>query len=437
MEPEVVGLVAMLAVVILLTLRVNVGVALGLPSLLGIALIVGDLEAGALQATSTVFQVFSREGFVVIPLFIAMGTLAYEFGLANDIFGMMARWVAPLRGGLAMATAVACGLFAGITGSSVATIATMARTALPEMLKAGYSPRLAAATVAASGSIGILIPPSTILVLYGLLAEQSIGKMLLAGVVPGILSVAIDVSLIALLVHMRPESAPGRKHYPLRERIEWTMRGWTVILVFGIVVGGIYSGIWLPTEAAAAGVVAVILAGLVRRSVTLSSLWYGLREAVGIAASIGLVIAGAFLLTRLLALTGLTGEILVFLGAVDVPPIVVLLMFIAMFAVLGMFLEGTTILALTIPIALPIMIHLGYDPIWFGVIMVKSVELALYTPPVGLNVYTLVATYPSIPVGTVFRGVIPFAIAEFFTMGVLIAFPWIVTWLPSVAYGSP
>ena len=427
------GLGTIALVLILLAMRVPVGVALTLPSILGLSIIVGNLQAGVAQAVSTYFGIFSRPAFAIIPLYVLLGTLAQRTGLSEAAFDAVNSWLGHLRGGVAMATGIGAGFFAAITGSSVATVATMAKTALPEMRRLGYSDRLSAGVIAGSGSVGILIPPSVILVLYGILAEQSIGRLLLAGIVPGVLSVVMNVLSVVFVVRRNPGLAPETNELDLRRSVRALPGIVPVALVFLVVVGLFLFGILQPTEAAAAGVIAVLVIALVQRQFSLERIASGFRDAIGLSTGIVFLLGGAFLFSRLLARSGITRTVIEVAGQ-RTNPYAVLFGCLLVLLFLGMFLEGNAILALTVPVMVPLVLAQGFDAIWFGIVMVKAMEIAMYSPPVGLNIFTLVAAEPSIPVSTAFRGVIPFAMADVVTLVLIIVFPAIVLSVPNAVF---
>jgi C4-dicarboxylate transporter DctM subunit len=427
-----VGISATVSVLVLLSMRVPIGIALAVPSILGIALVTEDLEAGARSALVATFDAFNRESFVIIPLFVAMATLSTTTGMTAGVFEALKRWVGRMRGGLGVATSLGSGMFAAVSGSSLATVTMMSKVALTEMERAGYHRQLATGIIAASGTVGILIPPSIILVLYAILSDTSVGAVLLAGIIPGILTVIANVVTVMVLARRKPDWAPL---VPLENRlthVQAIAKCTPVLVIFLVVVGGLYAGIWTAAESAAAGVVTVVIIGLLRRKLDRKAMWNSLSEAVTMSVSIAFMLAGAFILTRLLSITGVTQAIAEGLTQIHGGRAVTLAIFILTLLVLGTFLEGLTIMAIALPIMTPVIIELGYSPVWFAIIIVKTIEIAVISPPIGLNMYAISATRPDIPVNIIFRGVVPFYVAELVIILLIIFIPDIALWLPSL-----
>lgn len=422
--------VAVVATVVLFAFRVPIAVALGLPAMAAVSVLAEHPAVGPRLAVTTMYHTFTNQPFAVVPLFILMGAFAYEFGLVDDLFDAAQRWWGRFPGGLAIATTFSAAGFAAVTGSSNACCAALARTAMPELIRARYSPGFAGATIAASGTLGILIPPSSILVVYGILTEQSIGALLLAGIIPGIISAVIYAGLIIVLVTLRPGIAPERRVYPFREALRSSVRVSSVLIVIASVLAGIYFGIWTVTEAAAAGVTAVLAVSAARRKFH----WRGFINAVGdtvrVSASLFFILVGAFLLGRMLTRTGLIAQASDSITGLGWSPMAILMLVLLFYGVLGMFMEGMSILAITTPFVYPLLTGLGFDGIWLGVIVTKMVEIALISPPVGLNVFTLVAVVPGLRSEEVFRGCVPFLVADVLTLALFILFPSLITVLP-------
>jgi len=431
----VVGLV-LAGIGVLLMIRVPVGIALAVPALLGTSVIVGRWEAGASLAVTTIFSFASNSIFVILPLFMLLAALASRFGLMEELFEAGRRWVGRIPGGLALATVWSCGAFGGISGSSIADVAAAAKAIMPELAKEKYSEPFSAAFIAAAGTIAVSIPPSSVLVLYGILAEQSIGRLLIAGIVPGVVQ-GITFSIVVLLMVLRnPRLAPPTRSYPIREAAEWTLRAWTVPLIFLMILGSIYFGIWTPTEAAAGSAATVLVAGWLRRRATLSSTVSALDQATTIAGSLFLIVGGAFMLGRFLAVSGVTLGITESIISRGWPPWVVLLVLIAVLVCLGFVMEGGSILALVVPLAAPVMLKLGFDGIWLGVLITRVIENGLLVPPLGLNVYTFSTLWPSVKPEMIFRNMVPFYIADLVNVVMLIAFPSLATFLPNAMFSQ-
>jgi tripartite ATP-independent transporter DctM subunit len=371
----------------------------------------------------------------VIPLFIIMGYYAFYAGLTDDIFFTARQWVGHLPGGLAVASVVGCAGFAACTGASTASAAIMGRVAIPEMRKYGYHPRLAAGVVAASGTLASLIPPSVILVIYGIITEQSIGALLIGGFIPGVVSAAIYAGMIYTRVKISPELGK------LQPRVSWKKRfyalkgTWGVLLLIFLIIGGIYSGVFTPTEAGGAGAFSAFLMALFMRRLTLERLKESLLETGRTTIMIFSIIVGVLIFVRFLALTGLPATFSQFVLDLPLPRLIVILLIMSIYVFLGMFLDAIGMMMLTLPIVFPAVVALGYDPIWFGIIIVKMCEICLITPPVGLNCYIVRSVAPDIPLEEVFRGIIPFVAMDVLTVALFIAFPGIITFLPSRMLG--
>jgi len=366
----------------------------------------------------------------VIPLFIIMGYYAFYAGLTDDIFFTARQWVGHLPGGLAIASVFGCAGFAACTGASTASAAIMGRVAIPEMRKYGYHPRLAAGVVAASGTLASLIPPSVILVIYGIITEQSIGALLIGGFIPGVISAIIYAGMIYTRVKISPELGKLQPKASWKEKLYALKGTWGVLVLIFLIIGGIYSGVFTPTEAGGAGAFSAFLMALFMRRLTLERLKESLLETGRTTIMIFSIIVGVLIFVRFLALTGLPATFAEFVLELSLPRIVVILLIMSIYIFLGMFLDAIGMMMLTLPIVFPAVVALGYDPIWFGIIIVKMCEICLITPPVGLNCYIVRSVAPDIPLEEVFRGIIPFVAMDVLTVALFIAFPGIITFLP-------
>ncbi|MTI09910.1 TRAP transporter large permease [Curvivirga aplysinae] len=371
----------------------------------------------------------------LIPTFILIGYLAYYAGLTRALFEAAKRWVGWLPGGLGVATVFATAGFAAVSGASVATSAVFARIAIPEMLKLGYDKRFAAGVVAAGGTLASLIPPSAILVIYAIIVEQSVGQLLLAGFLPGVVSALIYGGLVVFMAKTRKDLGPPVTGFTWSERFSSLPGAMPIFAVVAIIIFCIYGGWGTPTEAGALGAFVVLVMALFK-GMKWGDLKGALLESAKLTVMIFTIIWGVLLYVRFLGFADLPGEFAIWISGLDQPPIVTLLMILAAYAVLGMFMDAIGMLLLTLPVVFPAVVALGYDPIWFGIIVVKMAELCLITPPIGLNCFVVAGVRPDISVQDVFRGASPFFIADVITVAVLIAFPQIVLWLPNLVLGN-
>ena len=384
----------------------------------------------------------------VLPLFILIGFLAFYAGLTTRLFEAARRWMGWVPGGLAVATVIATAGFAAVSGASTATAAVFSRVAIPDMLKHGYDRRLAAGVVAAGGTLASLIPPSAILVIYAIIVEQSVGKLLLAGFLPGLFSAFVYVGLIVGMCMWKPELGSPITGFTWRQRFESIPGTLPIFLVVAIIFGAIYTGSATPTEAGALGAMVVFLFYVYRavRERKLPQMKERLTEALietaKLTAMIFTLIWGVFLFVRFLGFAGLPAAFSAWVVTLDVPPIVIMICILLAYAVLGMFMDAIGMLILTLPVVYPAVVALGYDPIWFGIIVVKMAEICLITPPIGLNCFVVAGVSRDlrdedgksleVPLQDVFRGIGPFFVADVITVGALLAFPGIITWLPSL-----
>lgn len=426
MIPALTGFAVLLALVFL---RMPIALAMGLVGFAGFGLLTGWTPSLAMTARLVV-DTGQNYGLSVVPLFILMGNFVSRAGLSNELYNASHAFLGHRRGGLAMATVVACGAFSAICGSSLATAATMAKVALPPMRRFHYSDELATASIAAGGTLGILIPPSVILVIYGLLTEQSIGALFAAGILPGLVGVLFYVGAVRFTVWRRPEAGPADA--PMPWDLRWRALGgvWGTILLFIVVMGGIYGGVFTPTEAAGVGAGGAFVIALARRTLTWLVLWQVLVESARTTAMLFTVLIGALIFSNFVNRAGLPDGLLALVTAFDVSPIVVILLILAVYIVLGCVFESLSMLLLTVPIFFPLVQNLGFDLIWFGIIVVVVTEISLITPPVGLNVFVLAGVVPDVSTRTIFRGVTPFWIADIGRLLLLVFVPALSLYLP-------
>lgn len=434
MDPLIMGLLGLAAIFVLVVLGMRIAFATALVGFVGLWAMKNFTVAGKVVGFLP-HGIVAHYSLSVIPLFIIMGYYAFYAGLTDDIFNTARKWVGHLPGGIAVATVFGCAGFAACTGASTASAAIMGRVAIPEMIKYGYHPRLAAGVVAASGTLASLIPPSVILVIYGIITEQSIGELLIAGFIPGIVSAAIYAGMIYARVKINPELGQLQSRAPWKERILSLKGTWGVLILIVLIIGGIYSGIFTPTEAGGAGAFGAFLMALAMRRLTWARFKESLLETGHTTIMIFSIIVGVLIFVRFLALTGLPATFSEFVLSLPIPRFLILLLILLIYVFLGMFLDAIGMMMLTLPIVFPAIVALGYNPIWFGIILVKMCEICLITPPVGLNVYIVRSVAPKIQLEEIFRGIIPFLAMDIMTVFVLIAFPKIVTFLPETMLG--
>ncbi len=433
LDPATAGVLVALLLFALLAAGVHIGVSLGLGGLLGIYLSIGPRAAWAQLATIP-FSTTNNFDLATIPLFILMGALATQAGLTADLYRAAHAWLGRLPGGLAMATTLASASFGAASGSTVVNAAVFTKMAMPEMTRFGYDKRLSAGCIAASGTLASLIPPSILMVIYGLITEQSIGKLLIAGLVPGLLSAAMYLLAIRLWVARRPAIAPTvDTALTLAEKLRATSGVWGIAALFALVIGGIYSGFFVPTYAGAVGAFGAFLIVAAKRQLSVRTLLETFKDAGVTTSTIFIIVIGGILLARFLTYAGLVTEVSDWLLSLGLPPLLYLLAFAVLYLILGMFIEPIAIMVMTLPVMFPIMVQVGYDPIWLGVISIKLAEMSLMTPPVGLNVYVVRSASPvPLTLEQVFAGVMPFLAMDTITLALLIAFPGIVTFLPNL-----
>jgi C4-dicarboxylate transporter DctM subunit len=430
MTAALLGLAAML---VLAFLRMPVAFAMAIPGFVGLGLIRG-WPAAMSSTASVIYDAGFQYTLSVIPLFILMGNFVARAGMAHELFRAAYAFIGHLRGGLAMSTIVACAGFGAICGSSIATAATMAKVAYPSMRRFRYSDRLATGSIAAGGTLGILIPPSVIMVIYGIMTETNIGALFAAGVLPGILATVL-LCLAVVYVTWR-DAAAG----PPGERSSWRERGaalrgiWPVILLFAFVMGGIYGGVFTAAEGAGCGAFGAFVFALVRRALTWRVFVEVLAESARTTAMLFLILIGAFIFASFVNFTSLPDDLKGFVAQFALHPLWVIIAICAIYVLLGTAMEELSMILLTVPVFFPLVVHLGFDPLWFGIIVVVVVEIGLISPPVGMNIFVLRTLLPHVPTGTIFAGVTPFMIADVIRLAILVAFPAISLWLPKLLF---
>ena len=431
MTADAIALIGFVALFALILLRVPVGMAMGLVGVTGYATIVGASPALKMVGLTSMRTVTDYT-FGVIPMFMLMGAIVSQSGMSAELFRAANAMIGHWRGGLGLATIAACAGFAAISGSSVATAATFATVAYPEMRAHHYPKSFSTGVIAAGGTLGAIFPPSTVLAVYGLITQQDIGRLFIAGILPGVLAVAMYMATISVIAYLRPDFLPAGERASWRERRHALSKVWASLLLFVFVIGGLYGGLFTPTEAGGVGACGAFLLAVARGKLG----WNGLREALlratRTASAVFTVLIGALLFGYFLTVTGVPQKVTTFLTSLGLGPTGVLLLIMLMYLVLGCLMDAMAMIILTVPIVFPAVTALGYDPIWFGIIIVMTVELGLIHPPVGMNVFVIKTAVEDVSFATIFRGVAPFIVTDLIRLGVLIAVPAIALWLPSL-----
>ena len=431
MEPLTAGVLMIILLLVLLSIGLPIAFSLGISGAICIYMVTGwDTTYGFLSTTP--FNTSASWLYVVLPLFILMGMLSYAAGINQEAFTIANYWVGRIKGGLAMATIIACSIFGATSGSSIAAAATMGKLAIPEMRRYNYSMEMAAGCVAGGGTLSVMIPPSGILVIYGIITEESIGRLLIAGLLPGLLSAFIYMVGIYIWCSIKPNIAPSTDvRVSWRVRIASLRNGYGAVLIFGVVMGGIYTGIFTPTEAGAFGAGVALILLLVKSKSRFYSLREGLTETAKVTCMFFTIVICAHFFTLGLTVSGIPRTLVTYLTSLNMHPNVILVMLLLVYLPLGMFLDTVSLLFLTLPILFPVVKSLGFSGIWFGILVTKLIEVSLITPPLGLNVYVIKGILPEVEIGTIFRGCIPFLVMDILTLMILFLFPQIVLWLPS------
>lgn len=423
-----VGFISMAAVILLAFLRVPLGISLMAVSLAGLAWITSTGTALTLFPMTVSEAVLSYD-LAVVPMFILMGNVISRTGIAQDMFRAAYAYLGSVRGGLSLATMVSCAGFGSVCGSSYATAATMAKVAYPSMRRYGYSDGLASATIAAGGTLGILIPPSIIMVIYGIITQTNIGDLFIAGVLPGLLGLALYMLAILFVAWRRPEEAPKGEPVGWGERIA-SLRGiWPFLFLFGVIIGGLYANLFTATEAAGIGAGMSIIVGFLQRTLTLKLLRTVILETAYTSISLYVVLFGAMMLSKLLTMSGLSVGILDLVNSFGLSGYELIFAILIIFLILGCVMDSLAIILIFVPLFAPVVAAQGFDLVWFGIIVVVVTEIALITPPVGMNVFVLKAVLPNVPVLRIFRGLAPFIAVDIVRLGLLVAFPAISLWL--------
>jgi tripartite ATP-independent transporter DctM subunit len=418
MDPVVVGLIGIVVLIVFIFSGVPVGVTMALIGFGGFIGILG-IEKALANMSLIAFDTANHYSFAVIPLFLLMSVFVSRSGIGEDVYRAARTCVGHIKGGLAMATVVGCGLFAACSGSSLATAVAMGKVAYPEMKKLDYDPKLAIGCIAAGGSLGLLIPPSMAFILIGILTEVSIGKLFMAGIIPGILEIIAYGVTIYIMCKINPKIAPSVPNVPFMEKVRSLKYTWMVAVLFIGVIGGIYGGVFTPTEAGGAGAFGALILGLATRRLSRGDLKFAFLDTARHASMIMVMVIGAFIFVRFLTYTRIPNLASLWIVSLNIPPLVILAVILVSFL-------------FTTPILFPIMIDMGFDPVWWGVLMCRMIEIGMITPPFGINLFGLAAS-AQVPVGIMYRGIVPFVIADCFIVAILVAFPILSTFIPNMA----
>jgi tripartite ATP-independent transporter DctM subunit len=432
MSPVFIGTIGLALLLFFLAIRMPVGYAMAVIGLSGFIFLVST-EGGLTMAARATWGQFASYNFSVVPLFILMGQFSFSSGISSRLYKSAYNWLGHMRGGLAMATIGACAGFAAICGSSTATVATMGAVSLPEMKKYKYDMGLATGSVAAGGSMGILIPPSVILIIYGIMTEQSIGRLFAAGFIPGLLEAFLYIVTISIICKLNPNLGPRGPKTPFKQKVTGLWGGTAeTFAIFVLVIGGLFGGWFTPTEAAGVGAFAVMCLSITMRRLN----WKGFTDSIytttSTTAMIMVIVLGAIIFNKFIAVTRVPFALADWVVGLNLPPLVIMGMIIIVYLIGGCFMDALGLILLTVPIFFPVAVKLGFDPIWFGIIITRISEIGVITPPVGINVYVMKGVATDVPLHTIFRGILPFLAADVISIGLLLSIPQIALFLPSI-----
>ncbi|NDV87023.1 TRAP transporter large permease subunit [Aurantimonas aggregata] len=430
MSATLLGFAGFVCALVMIAFGLPVAVAMGVVGTAGFWWLNGWSGAAFILGSSP-FEAIFPYSLSVIPLFVMMGVFAARAGLSRSLFDMVTSFLGHVRGGLAVTAVGACAIFGAICGSSLATVATMGRVAIPEMRSRGYADSLSSASIAAGGTLGVLIPPSILLVIYGILTNTSIGQLFIGAIIPGIVGAVLYGLAIVVRVAITPDLAPQTPRMAWRHRLSTIRRVWGVVLLFSLVIGGIYLGWFSPTEAAAVGAVGAFALALLSGEMDRQALWSSVTETAALTGMIFFILIGASLFNYFLETTGVPAALIAAIKDTGLGPLAVLLLIIAFYVVLGCFMDSMSMILLTVPFLAPVAVEMGYDMVWFGIIVVTVAEIGLITPPIGMNLFVVQSTVPGITQRTVIAGILPFILADFVRLTVIVALPILTLWLPS------
>jgi C4-dicarboxylate transporter DctM subunit len=430
MSPTLIGIIGLVILIIVLFSRMPVGFVMALVGFVGFSYMV-SLEAGLSLLAKDIFEIFWSYSLTVVPLFVFMGQLAFHAGISRRLYDSAYRFMGHWPGGMAMATIGACAGFAAICGSTNASAATMATVALPEMKRFRYDMKLATGTVAAGGSLGILIPPSVIFIIYGIMTEQSIGKLFVSGILPGLLLASLFILTIYVWTRIRPELGPRGPRASLKEKLRSLLGVLEMLIIFSLVMGGLFKGFFTPTEAGAVGAFCTLALAMIRRQINWQGFLQSLVETTRISCMVLVIVTGATVFGHFLAITRIPFELAGWVKGLPLPPWGIMGVIIFIYLIGGCFMDSLALILLTIPIFFPVAVGLGYDPIWFGVIIVMVTEMGVITPPVGVNVYVVSGVAKDVPLEVIFKGIVPLLLALIVAVILMVIFPEIALLLPS------
>lgn len=437
MSPTLIGIIGIIVMIVIFMSRMPVAYVMAMIGYIGFTVMISG-KGGLNLLSRNIYDIFSGYGLTTIPLFILMGQLAFNSGISRRLYDTGYKYLGSTRGGLAMATVSACTAFGAVCGSSPATAATMATVGLPEMKRYNYADELATGAVASGGGLGMIMPPSVVLIIYGILTEQSIGALFVAGVFPAILVTILFIISIYIRCSFAPDQGPPGESFSWPEKIKSLLGMSETLAVFIIVMGGLFIGLFTPTEAAAVGAFGMLLVSLMRRQLTRQGFVNALYETLATSCMVMLLIAGATVFGKFLAVTRIPFDIATWVGGLDLPPYLVMAVIVLIYFIGGCFMDALAFVTLTVAIFFPVVMALGYDPIWFGIIIVMVTEMGVITPPVGINVYVVFGVarrvIGEVPLESIFKGIFPFLLAVIAGVIILMIFPQIILYLPNLMY---
>jgi C4-dicarboxylate transporter DctM subunit len=432
-EYTLVGIIGTIIMIVVFFSRMQVAYVMAIVGFLGYSYLT-NLSSGLKLISRDLYSIFNSYGLTLIPLFIFMGYIAFYSGISSRLYDVAYKFLGRIRGGLAMATVAACTAFGAVCGSATATAATMATIGLPEMKRYNYGDELATGCVASGGGLGVLMPPSVVLIVYGILTEQSIGQLFLAGIIPAIMTTALFCGVIAIYTTMKPEQGPPGERFPLKVMIHSLLELWETIVVFVFVMGGLFFGFFTPTKAGAVGAASILAIVVLQGRLSWDNFLRAIFDTIRISCMVLMLIAGATIFGHFLALSRIPLDVGQAVGQLDWPSWAIIAMIGLIYLIGGCFIDALALMMLTLPIFFPITVDLGADPIWFGVIIVMVTNTGIITPPVGIASFIVKGIAKDVPLETVFKGIVPFLLALIVGTALIIAFPGLATWLPYLMY---